>query len=206
MRIAIFSDLQGYDFDSWDKLMKIGLPSDISLIVTLGDIDFFTYKLLVERFKNCLFIGVHGNHDGKQDLDNLSNLYKNKVYNNHLTRIKYKNIQFLGLEGCVKYKGEKVPMYTQEEASNMFFNAPDCDILISHNSPKGIHDSSVNISHEGFKTLLDYLNNNKPKYHLHGHQHINKITYHEDTAVISLFGGWILDLENLDTINILKMN
>lgn len=78
-----------------------------------------------------------------------------------------------GLEGFVLYNNSNRPMYSQFKSYVQLSSVGKCDIFISHNSPKDIHDEN-NLAHEGFKTLIDYIKNHKPKYIFYGQQHINK--------------------------------
>ncbi|MDF2880087.1 MAG: hypothetical protein K0R54_644 [Clostridiaceae bacterium] len=43
---------------------------------------------------------------------------------------------------------------------------------------------------------MDYINKNSPKYCLHGHQHINKISKYNETYIIGVYVGVILDTKN----------
>jgi Icc-related predicted phosphoesterase len=70
---------------------------------------------------------------------------------------------------------------------------PAVDILIAHNSPKGIHDRDDGI-HEGFDGLTNYILEHKPKYLFHGHQHYEQETVYEGTKVICVFGWKVMEI------------
>lgn len=187
MKILFVSDLHGVDYFSWQNFLQID-ESKFDIIITLGDIDIMFLKSIKDIFKNKKIIGVHGNHDYEGDLE-----YCN-IENIHGKSIKFKNIIISGLGGCLKYK-EHPLLYTDREVVNIIENFNiNSDIIASHNSPLGIHDNQ-NITHRGFWGLKEYIKENNPKYCIHGHQHKNQITKYENTVVIGVHGGIILDFK-----------
>jgi len=199
MKIAVFSDLQGFDNDSWKLLMEQGIPKEVALIITLGDIDVFDLKRLKDKFSDISWIGIHGNHDFKGDLEYLD------IRNLHLNIFQYKGVSFGGFEGSLRYKKNNALMYTQEEVSKFMEQMPPVDVFLSHNSPFGIHDKKDN-AHQGFTAFKDYVDKSKPKFLLHGHQHINKETVIGETKVVGIYGGYILDTNTGNRKNILTMD
>lgn len=198
LKIAVFSDLQGISHQSWKRFIEQGLPSDVECVVTLGDIDRFYLKSLRENIPFSIpLIGVYGNHDLYGTLEILG------IRNIHAETIRLNNYVFGGLEGSLRYKDGDNPMYTQHEAFLEFYGMPHCDILISHNSPMGIHDKD-RTTHEGFRALSVYIEKYQPKYAFHGHQHINKETMIGRTKVVGVYGGWIFDLNTGSKQEILK--
>lgn len=189
MKIAIFSDLQGFSYDSWIKLFELGLPEEVKCIITLGDIETLELSKLKERFSEVItWLGVQGNHDDRGDLEHLN------IENMHMQVNNIQGIRFGGFEGSNRYKKGDYPMWLQLEAFAQLNQLESCDVLLSHNSPKGVHDKD-DIAHEGFTGLLHYIEKYMPRYCFHGHQHINKETLIGKTKVISVYGGWVFDLE-----------
>lgn len=85
------------------------------------------------------------------------------------------------------------PLYSQfqiEQICGYFLER--ADIIISHNSPYGIHDKK-HISHIGYRGLLSYIEKYKSKFCIHGHQQIDKRTKYLDTEVIGVIGASILE-------------
>ena len=70
---------------------------------------------------------------------------------------------------------------------------PPVDILISHNSPRGIHDRNDGI-HEGFDGLTNYILEHKPKFLFHGHQHYEQESLMEGTRVICVYGSKLMEI------------
>jgi uncharacterized protein len=128
----------------------------------LGDIDIMYLKSIREHFSDKPIIGVLGNHDYQGDLEYYG------IVNIHGALNIIGNLRFIGIEGCVRYKKEDAPIHTQEEISHLLQTLPCADIVISHNSPKGIHDKP-GIAHEGYIGLIQYMDTHLPQYLLHGH-------------------------------------
>ena len=67
------------------------------------------------------------------------------------------------------------------------------DILISHNSPKGIHDKADDV-HTGFEALNPYIARHKPRLLIHGHQHKNTESLIETTSVLGVYGFKLIEV------------
>ena len=143
-------------------------PADI--IIHSGDISFAGSENEVMDFiewfgglpyKHKIFIA--GNHDDCLFKANIDGLTENCFYLCNSS---------VSIEG-VKFYG--VPMFMEDAMSGdyeryiqkIFF---DTDILITHQPPKGILDSSANINY-GDDKLLEMALKTKPKFHLFGHIH-----------------------------------
>ena len=192
MKILLIADLHSVRYDAWQKFLSIDKDS-FDVIATLGDIHGIYLRQLRDTFIDKKIFGVLGNHDEKgkfayYDIDDI-----------HGKVINVNGIKIVGVEGSVRYKdNEKYPLYTQFEIIQICNNLDYVDIVFSHNSPYGIHDSSNSdgdIAHLGFQGLLSYIENKKPKYCIHGHQHINQLTKFEDVNVLGVHGILILELE-----------
>ncbi|MFF2531260.1 metallophosphoesterase family protein [Brevibacillus sp. NPDC058079] len=197
MKALVLSDLQGIEYREWMRFLSLdsGL---FDIILFLGDIDQMYLKVITEKFPSKPKLGVLGNHDFSGDLEyfGIENIHgKMKVIN---------GIAIAGVEGSIKYKKEEAPMLTQEEATIICEQLPKADLLISHNSPYGIHDKS-DMAHEGFMGLRTYISQKEPKYLIHGHQHSAKNTRVGNTDVIGIFGGVIFDLTNGNQLRVLEV-
>lgn len=72
------------------------------------------------------------------------------------------------------------------------------DVLLTHASPRGIHDKT-DLCHLGFKSMLWFMRVFRPRYLLHGHIHLydlnaNRRTRYRDTEVINVYDHFVLDL------------
>lgn len=73
------------------------------------------------------------------------------------------------------------------------------DILVTHASPRGIHDKE-DLCHTGFGSFLWFMRAFKPRYLLHGHIHLydlnaRRITRYEHTEIINVYDHFVLELE-----------
>lgn len=199
MKILLIADTHSVRHEEWQGLLKTN-PSSFDFIAILGDVEAIFMRQLGETFPKKRIIGVLGNHDkkGKFDFYNIENI--------HGKIVEIDGVKVAGLEGSVRYKdNEKFPLYTQFEIINICKNLDYADIIISHNSPLGIHDSyntDRDIAHLGFQGLLYYIKDKKPIYCIHGHQHINKLTKIEGVNVLGVHGASILDLDLGEIIRI----
>lgn len=197
MKALVFADLHFVDYEVWRKFLSID-HSTFDVIWILGDIDIMFLKSISENFKDKLILGILGNHDYPGDLEHY------QISNVHGKKVLIGDLGVIGVEGCVRYKKGHLPLYTQEEIINLLNSLPEGEVVLSHNSPKGIHDKS-DIAHEGYEGLIHYMDKHKPKYVLHGHQHKNIRSKYKETEVIGLYGGFIFDTNTGKTEKVLDL-
>tara|TARA_B100000614_G_scaffold257005_1_gene276566 strand:- start:1407 stop:2081 length:675 start_codon:yes stop_codon:yes gene_type:complete len=76
------------------------------------------------------------------------------------------------------------------------------DILLTHASPRGIHDRQ-DPCHVGFRSMLWFMRRFRPRYLLHGHIHLydlnaQRVTQFRQTQVINVYDHYVLDVEETD--------
>jgi hypothetical protein len=79
----------------------------------------------------------------------------------------------------------------------MLATFPRVDVMLCHCPPFGINDEPEEIAHQGFKALRAYLDEQKPKYLLHGHTYPKDdelVTQYEDTSIIYVFSDKIIEI------------
>jgi Icc-related predicted phosphoesterase len=82
---------------------------------------------------------------------------------------------------------------------NKIFRGRYLDILLTHASPRGIHDKNDKC-HLGFKAFLWFMRVFKPRYLVHGHIHLYDLSevrttkYHE-TLVINAYSHYLIDMD-----------
>lgn len=198
IRILLFSDLHTLSIPLWFDFLK-EKRNDFDIIITLGDIDLLFLQSLKLHYPNKEIVGVLGNHDYFGDLE------YTKINNIHQKSISFQDNIISGLEGCIRYKDSKEPMYTQEEYFELIKSIDKrTNIFISHNAPKGIHDKDL-YAHEGTMAKRDFIDENNVDYWFHGHLHKIEMTKYENTHVINVYGGIIFDtttnkIEELDIL------
>ena len=180
----IFADLHSYPKENIIK----DLQQTYDIIFVLGDISDYYLKLISDYAakNNIPICGVVGNHDKWNYLE------KNHIVDVHMRNIEYGDILIGGFSGCAQYKEDKSsPQFTQLQAMVLLSAYEKVDIFLSHNSP-----TNINIgTDEGFVGIYNYIITQKPKYVLHGHQHVNKETIINDTHIIGVFGSRLLTLQ-----------
>ena len=186
--------------------MKLLLISDIDelhwrngsgladLILSCGD---NADQLILEASKayNCPNVfAVRGNHDHDEGKP-----FPKPIIDLHMTTQKFNGMTFGGLNGALSVNrhrryGSKHPfLHEQSEVCRYMSAFPPVDILISHNSPKGIHERDDD-HYAGFDGLENYILEHKPKYLFHGHQHINRETKYDETKVICVYGWKVMEV------------
>lgn len=198
VRFLILADLHFTDADKWKQFLAIE-PWRFDAVLLLGDIDILLLQSIKENFKNKPMIGVLGNHDYPGDLQYVG------IPDIHGKRARMKGWTFLGVEGCIRYKAGEAPLHEQDEITNLLRSMPEVDIVLSHNSPKGIHDKP-DAAHVGYEGLLAYMDEFAPAYLFHGHQHRNSVTRYKETQVIGVYGGILFDTDVDKTERVLEVD
>lgn len=185
MRFLVLADLHFVDYSKWRTFLEIE-RNRFDAILLLGDIDIMFLKSIKENFATKVMIGVLGNHDFHGDLTYY------EIPDIHGKRAVFGEMSIVGVAGCVRYKKEDAPMYEQEDIVHILKELSPSDKVISHNSPYGIHDKPDK-AHVGYQALLTFMEEKKPRYLLHGHQHKNRKSTYCQTEVYGLYGGWLFD-------------
>lgn len=194
MKILIIADVESkYIWDYFDaKRFK-----DVELIISCGDLKAEYLSYLVTVIKAPLFY-VPGNHNQDYDIkppEGCDDIDGRLVC--------YKGIRILGLGGSMKYK-EAAHQYTEKDMEKRIFKLKPklflnkgFDILVTHAAAQGLGDGD-DLCHRGFKCFNDLLDKYSPKYHFHGHQHLNyghgqRIMQYKDTTIVNAFEYYLID-------------
>jgi len=183
-------------YDQFDTEHSHGLD----LILSCGDLPPEYLSQLTRTFDIPLYY-VRGNHDirytttpvlGCLDLDG--------------RLVRYKGVNFLGLEGSRWYNGGPV-QYTEsnmrKKIRSLWFTIwwhKGIDIVITHAPPRRIHDAE-DLCHRGFKSFRRLIDHYSPAYFLHGHIHKNfsdpsqRITTVNQTKVVNSYGYTLFDID-----------
>ncbi len=153
------------------------------LVLSLGDVADQVILEAATAYKCSTIFAVRGNHDY-----NASSKFPDPVIDLHMTTSVWGGMTFGGLNGAWRYKSKGHYLYDQSEVCRMISTFPAVDVMISHNSPRGIHDRDDGI-HLGFEGLTNYILEHRPKYLFHGHQHYAQETQHGDTRVFCIYGA-----------------
>jgi len=184
--------------------------AEVDLIISSGDLPWYYLEYLVTVLRAPLFY-VIGNHglEVRQD-ENGRIIYPGGCVNLDGRVVRVKNLLLAGLEGSRRYNDRPFFQYTEEEMMwkvirlmpRLFWNrlryGKYIDVLVTHAPPYGIHDGS-DLCHMGFKAFLKFIEKFRPRYLIHGHQHIYRPdtpwrTRYRDTIIINAYGYRVLEL------------
>ena len=199
---------------------------DIDLVLGAGDLPMEYYGFIVSSLNKPLYF-VFGNHNlkryhlfkkgGGSALSNAGSVI-NDMYNKSFgatylngktVRLKSKNLIIAGLGGSMRYnKGDnqyselgmfmRIVRMIPALLWNKIFYGRYLDILLTHASPRGIHDRE-DPCHIGFKSFLWFMDKFKPKYLLHGHIHLyslneRRVTQYKETTVINTYDHYVIEI------------
>jgi len=191
--------------------------ADVDLILSAGDLPMDYLDFIVSSLNKPTYF-VFGNHqlesysqfrggsDSYSAIDDFDQ-YSGAVHVG--TKVKYEEgIIIAGLGGCMKYNRDR-NQYTEFQMKleilriipalifNKIFRGRYLDILLTHASPRGIHDREDKC-HLGFECFLWFMRVFKPKYLVHGHIHLYDLsevrtTKYNDTIVINAYSHFVLN-------------
>ncbi len=200
MKILCISDTVMPQLESAVNLRR--QYSDVELLISCGDLPSVYLEFMTSVLNVPLFY-VRGNHDegyrdsppGGEDL--------------HQRLVEYGGLSFYGLEGCIRYNNSVI-QYTEGEMTRMVLQAGlrlrmrrmrqgyGVDVLVTHSPARGIHDAD-DPPHQGFQSLLKFMDWYQPRYMVHGHVH----TYDRRTTTHTVYQGTeIYNINPLTVINI----
>jgi Icc-related predicted phosphoesterase len=181
---------------------------DVGLALACGDLPLYYLEFIVTML-NVPLLYVFGNHD--QGIYTSSGQFQQAPMggiNVDERVVKVQGLLIGGLEGSMRYSDRGDHQYTE---GDMLWKALQMtpalwwnrlryerflDILITHASPYGIHDGT-DLCHTGFKTFLRLMDIYRPRYLIHGHQHVysphttTRTTYRH-TQVVNTYGYQVI--------------
>jgi len=163
------------------------IAGDVDGIIGCGDLPYYYLEYIVSMLNKPLFY-VHGNHDRPEHRSNRTVVTEPQGgVNLHGRVVAFNGLLIAGLEGSHRYNRNPRYQYTQAEMwgvilkmiptliTNRILYGRYLDVLVTHSPPFGIHDAADR-PHIGFKAFLTFLRWFKPRYLLHGHQHVYRDT------------------------------
>ena len=183
----------------WDYYQP-GRLKDYDLILSAGDLNY-NYLEFIVTMANTPLLYVHGNHDtgyvsrppeGCDCVDGTVTVCK--------------GLRILGLGGCMRYN-DKPFQYTEKEMARRLRplrrrikTLGGVDLILAHAPPLGLGDGE-DLCHRGFACFLELIDEYRPKYFIHGHQHLNyrsascRILQRGETTVINACGRYDLRID-----------
>lgn len=177
MKILVLADIDEFHWN--------GGTGEADVLVSCGDTHDDVIVEAARAFNCRKVFAVKGNHDG-------GGPFHPPVIDLHRRIEEFEGVRFGGLNGSWAYKPRGHFLYDQPQVEEFLRDFPPVDVLISHNSPRGIHDRD-DLIHIGFDGLRGYLERAKPRLLIHGHQHIDRETTVGPTRVLSVYGHRVVE-------------
>jgi len=173
----------------------------VELVLSCGDLPPEYLSFIRERLDAPLYY-VRGNHDIR---------YKTSppigCVNLHASRIDFKGLRIMGLEGSRWYNGGPIQYREHQMRQMIWRKMPELwlkggvDIVVTHAPPRHIHDAEDRC-HRGFESFLKLIRRFKPRYFIHGHIHAHftdpsqRMTLVGNTRVINTFAFHLLEMDH----------
>jgi calcineurin-like phosphoesterase family protein len=195
---------------------------DVGIVLSAGDLPMDYLDFIVSSLNKPLFF-VFGNHNLKEfkyykrggdsyisaAINAEEGAFRGSGATHISGRVVYEEgLIIAGLGGSMRYnRGEN--QYTDFQMKmeilrlvpallfNRIFRGRYLDILLTHASPRGIHDKEDKC-HWGFKSFRWFMKKFRPKYLIHGHIHLYdladvRVTQFERTTVINAYSQYVID-------------
>ena len=196
MKILAVSDIEE---SSLYEHYRPGKLKQYDLILACGDLKVHYLEFLVTMAR-CPLLYVHGNHDERfQHEPEGCTCIDDRLY-------VHQGVRIVGLGGSYRYRQGQY-MYTEKQMDHRIrklgwplWKHKGFDILVTHAPPYGVGDLDT-IPHRGFECFLGLMDRYEPKYHVHGHVHLNyehnipRRMQYGHTEVINAFGFTEIDYE-----------
>lgn len=196
MKLLLVADKEDkYIWDHFDPARF----RDVDFILSAGDLKADYLSFLVTMVNKPLFY-VPGNHDSgyeKEPPEGCVSL--DGKFTEHM------GLRIVGLGGSMRYKPGPY-QYTEDEMRSRanrlktkLWRKRGFDILVTHAPPK-LNGGSKDLCHSGFQCFTDLIDKHKPRYHIHGHNHLEygnfpRINRRGETTIINACGYFILDTD-----------
>lgn len=199
LKVLVVSDHESeYIWDFFDPKAFKGVDA----IVSCGDLKPEYLSFLVTMIPAPLLF-VRGNHDARyrdNPPEGCIDLEEKPVT--------IKGVRFVGFGGC-KSERPADNHYSEREMNRRVLRASfslrrGFDVLVTHAPAAGLGDGDDRF-HEGFETFRTLIDRYKPRYHLHGHQHLTysigskRILEYNDTVIVNGYNYYVLDMELPET-------
>lgn len=164
-----------------DESLLNNLPdAQAEILVSCGDLPDHTILRAAQRCHCRHILAVKGNHDS-------SARFEDPIVDLHLRTYVVRGITFAGFCGAWKYKPKGNYLFEEREVESALAAFPRTDVFVTHNSPRMVHDRDDDV-HLGFCAFNSYLARTRPRWHLHGHQHVNAESTVHTTRVAGIYG------------------
>lgn len=170
-----------------DSLLGHVPSGQADLLISCGDLSDQTIQRVAQSCGCRAVFAVRGNHDPASP-------FPGGITDLHLRVENFGGVRFGGFRGSWRYKPRGHHLWDQGEVTALLRSFPPVDVFVAHNSLRGIHERDKDV-HQGFDAFLAYLATARPRYFIHGHQHVNRVTLCGQTAVLGVYGAHWLQMD-----------
>jgi Icc-related predicted phosphoesterase len=175
---------------------------EVEIVISCGDLPGHYLDFLVSTL-NVPCFHVPGNHDLEFEKDSPPGWISldGKI-------VTYKDTVIAGLGGCRRYSPGP-HQYSESEMKNRWLkmlpsfwrHGKNIDILATHAPAEGLGDLDNDV-HCGFKIFRHIIDKYNPRYHFHGHVHLNystnpRILEYEGTTIVNSYEHYIITFNKL---------
>ncbi|MCO6451240.1 MAG: metallophosphoesterase [Caldilineales bacterium] len=192
------------------------IATNIDFILSCGDLPYYYLDYIIGVLDRPLYY-VHGNHDRPEHRSDKTVVAEPPGGTNlHLHALNIDGLLIAGFEGSHRYNSNVDYQYTQNQMwlrvltimptllLNRATYGRGLDILVTHSPPFGIHDGEDR-PHIGFRSFLTLMRWFRPRYMIHGHQHVYSSltqtrTHYAETEIINIYPYQILEFDFSDSL------
>lgn len=176
--LAVADEVDSRLYGSGERLRSEGIPD---LIISCGDLPSYYLDYLVSQLDVPLY-AVHGNHDAAPPIEGSAGFERCGASWIGGRVVNAGGLLLAGFDGSLRYNnGAYQSTEVEMQAAvrklvprlllNKLKYGRFVDILVTHASPRGIHDQPDQC-HRGFDAFRWFVSVFQPRYHLHGHIHV----------------------------------
>jgi Icc-related predicted phosphoesterase len=150
----------------------------VEFVISSGDLPSAYLEYIVSSLDVPLYyvMGNHGARGGSREFPEGCTNLDGRV-------VRHDGLLLAGLEGSIRYNDAPRYQYTENQmrakiallSRQLWMNrlryGRFLDVLVTHSPPYGIHDRS-DAAHQGFKSLVSFIDRFHPNYLIHGHTHL----------------------------------
>jgi Icc-related predicted phosphoesterase len=157
------------------------------ILISCGDLSDQVIAGAAKRCNCRQILAVKGNHDS-------SGCFEDSIIDLHLRVHSIYGISFGGFCGAWKYKPKGNYLFEEAEVECALASFPPVNVFVAHNSPRMVHDREDDV-HIGFGAFKTYIDRVRPRWFLHGHQHLNIESLVGVTRVAGIYGYRFMVIE-----------
>jgi Icc-related predicted phosphoesterase len=180
----------------YEHLDRTRFPA-IHALISCGDLPDYYLDFLASTFDVPAFY-VRGNHDVDSAPSGWVNLDGRVVTLGPLRLVGFEGARLYTNRAAVQYTDREMWWKVRKTLPRIWWNG-GVDIVVTHAPPRGFHEGG-DLAHQGLEAFRWLMDKYRPRFFLHGHQHLNYAPFQErvtrvgKTTLINTFGYYILEV------------